>query len=114
MKRRLLALALCLAFVCGTALAERQLYADQDGLRVFVEDGKAGLLDAAGQVLLDAEYDYIEPFDGADYAVVSRDGLKGVVFRDGSLLQLSALLDWLPQSGLRPASSLKLPQSAYG
>lgn len=84
MKRRLLALALCLALVCGTALAERQLYADQDGVRVFVEYGKAGLLDAAGEIILVAEYDYIEPFDGADYAVVSQDGLQGVVLRDGT------------------------------
>ena len=87
MKRMLLAL-LCVLLALP-ALAEapaRVEYADQGGVRVFEEGGAVGLMDAGGNVLLPAEYDCIEPFAGADFAVVHRDGRKGVVRRDGSVV----------------------------
>ena len=80
-----ISLTLCFMVLCGVALAERQVYADQGGVCVFVKNGKAGLLDAEDRVLLDAEYDNIEPFGSDDYAVVRLDGLKGVVLRNGTV-----------------------------
>lgn len=87
MKRAMLML-LCLLLAALPARAEEPAcveYADQGGVRVFVEDGKAGLMDAGGGVLLPAEYESIEPFAGSDFAVVRSGGLAGVVRRDGSL-----------------------------
>ena len=91
MKRRLI-LVLCLlvaALLTLDALAEtaprRTLYADQGGVRVFAENGLAGLADAEGNVLLPAEYDAIEPFGDSDFARTRRRYKYGVVRRDGSM-----------------------------
>lgn len=90
----LCALALLLALSAFAASAEaapeRVLYADQGGVRVFAEDGRAGLMDSAGNVLLPAEYDGIEPFGEGGCAVLHRleasgRETKGVVRRDGTV-----------------------------
>ena len=84
-------LALFLIFM-NSSLAERTVYADQDGAAVFMEDGKVGLVDSHGDVILPAEYEWIEPFGENDYAVVSRDGLMGVVLRDGTFAVSSRIV----------------------
>ena len=84
MKKLLCALlSLLLAALPALAEAPRVEYADQGGVRVFVEDGLAGLMDADGNVLLDAAYDCIEPFAGMDFTVMRRGDKQGVVRRDG-------------------------------
>lgn len=85
-----IALILLLALVLSIpamaeAAPERTVYADQGGVCVFVENGLAGLMDAGGNVLLPAEYDTIEPFLGADWAIVHRGEKRGVVGRDGHI-----------------------------
>lgn len=67
-----------------SSLAERTVYADQGGVAVFTEDGKAGLVNSDGDVLLPAEYDEIHPFVGR-YAIIKREDKLGVVRRDGSI-----------------------------
>ena len=94
MMRRLI-IALCLLALAGMALAEaapaRTVYADQGGVRVFAESGRAGLMNAAGEVILPAEYDAIEPFGESDCAVLHRleasgGEERGVVRRDGRIV----------------------------
>ena len=82
---QMLILVLLLLFP-SAALAERTVYADQGGVAVFMEGGKVGLMDSQGNVILPAEYDWIEPFGGDDYAIVCRDGFKGIVRRDGTFI----------------------------
>lgn len=82
MKRFMLCLLACL-LAAPISLAERRVYADQGGVRVFIEADKAGLLDGAGDVLLPAEYDGIAPFAG-DFAIAWQGELAGVVRRDGA------------------------------
>ena len=78
----LLVLPLLCAFVNCTA-AERTVYADQGGVAVFAEDGKAGLLDRNGDVILPAEYDVIAPFGASEWAKLGQGGRYGAVSRDG-------------------------------
>lgn len=78
----ILTLLLCL----GAAHAEPVLYDDQGGVRVFAEDGRAGLMDAAGRVLLPAEYDVIEPFGETDFTVARAGDRKDVVDRTGRVI----------------------------
>lgn len=81
--KRAIAMILVLLLLAPAALAERIVYADQGGVRVYEEGGRLGLLDAGDDVLLEARYDGIEPFAG-DYSVASLDGRQGVIRRDGS------------------------------
>ena len=58
--RRFWILPFVLLFIfTNSALAERTAYADQGGIAVFMEDGKVGLVDSHGDVILPAEYDKI-------------------------------------------------------
>ena len=88
--KRALCILLVFLFMAG-ACAEpaqvdgREVYADQGGVRVFSENKQVGLMDADGNVLLEAAYDEIEPFRGGDYALVRKGELSGVVGRDGRL-----------------------------
>ena len=71
------------------ALAETVLFDDQGGVRVFLENGRAGLMDGGGNILLPAEYDEIEPFAGSEFAMVSLvhgdEKAYGVVDREGKV-----------------------------
>ena len=102
MKRWMACILVLTLLIPAGAWAERQVYADQGGVCVFVEDGRAGLMDSDGNVLLEAAYDFIEPFGDSEWAVISRDGLKGVVRRDGEVV-LPCQWEWLtvyPQWGM--------------
>ena len=92
--RRFWILLFALLFVfASSALAERTVYADQGGVAVFMEDGKVGLVDAHGDVILPAEYDEIHPFVG-QYAIIEKKDKLGVVRRDGSIA-LSCEWNWI-------------------
>ena len=83
MKRALLTLLLAI-LLAVPAMAEIETYADQGGVMVFSEDGKVGLMDGEGNILLPAEYDEIAPFQG-DYAVVTgADGSSETGVRSAS------------------------------
>ena len=83
--KRAIMLLLALVLLPGLALAEPVYYADQGGVRVFSENRQVGLADSDGNILLDAEWDAIEPFQGEDYARVLKGELAGFVGRDGRL-----------------------------
>lgn len=76
----------CIFGTIAGGTAERTVYPDQGSVAVFVEDGKCGLMNAESKVILDAEYDGIEPFDCTDYTVLHRDGRKGIVRSDGTVI----------------------------
>ena len=59
------------------------MYADQGGVAVFAENGKVGLVDSNGNVLLPAEYDDISPFSASEWTVLTRGNLCGAVCKDG-------------------------------
>ena len=75
----LTALMLLLLPVC---FAEVE-YALQDGVRVYAENGLAGLEDAAGNALCEAKYTCIEAFLDRDYAVFHEGELCGIISREG-------------------------------
>ena len=82
--RRFWILLFALLFVfASSALAERTVYADQGGVAVFMEDGKVGLVDAHGDVILPAEYDKIGLFGTSEWAKLSQGDQYGVVCKDG-------------------------------
>lgn len=86
MLRRSCLVLLCLAFCFSSALAERKIYADQGGVCVFEADGKVGLMQTDGELLLPAEYDYITPFCGKDYAFIHADDHYGIIDRSGAFI----------------------------
>ena len=86
MRRFWLLLFVLLFIFADSALAERTVYADQGGVAVFMEDGKVGLVDTAGNVLCPAEYDEISPFGDADCALIKRNGKAGVIRCDGTVV----------------------------
>lgn len=55
----------------------------QGDVCVYVENEKAGLMDGNGNIILPAKYDYIEAFNGGDYAIAGIETDKGIVSRDG-------------------------------
>ena len=71
------------------AMAETVLFDDQGGVRVFLENGRTGLMDGGGNILLPAEYDEIAPFAGSEFAMVSlvhgNEMTYGVVDREGKV-----------------------------
>lgn len=80
MKKMLIsALILMLSCFC---LAEVE-YAMQGDVRVYVEDGLAGIEDAWGNPLCEAKYTYIEAFLDRDYAVCHIGEAAGVLSRSG-------------------------------
>ena len=85
MRRILTAVFVLFALLAVSSLAEREIYAEQDGVRVFRENGLVGLMDADENVLLDARFKVIYPFTG-DYAII-RDGTgcEGIVCKDGRI-----------------------------
>lgn len=87
MKRMVCLVALGILLLCGAVRAERKIYTEQNGVRVFSEDGLAGLMDADGNVLLDAQFRMIYPFAG-DYAVAETayHDSKGVISKDGRIV----------------------------
>ncbi|MBR2570775.1 MAG: WG repeat-containing protein [Clostridia bacterium] len=87
MKRILITVFLLLALLAVSSLAEREIYAEQDGVRVFRENGLVGLMDADENVLLDAQFKVIYPFTG-DYAIAENRyyNEKGVISKDGRIV----------------------------
>ena len=82
--RRFWILFFVLLFIfANSALAERTVYADQGGVAVFMEDGKVGLVDSHGDVILPAEYDKIGLFGTSEWAKLSQGDQYGVVCKDG-------------------------------
>ena len=86
MKRCIPLFMLLLALMFSCAAAERTVYPDQGGVAVFVEDGKCGLINSDGEIILDAEYDSIEPFDGKRFTVVHQDRWSGIIRSDGTVV----------------------------
>ena len=84
MRRFWISLLVLLFIFTNFALAERTVYADQGGVAVFMEDGEVGLVDARGEIVLPAEYEWIEPFADRSVAIVHRKDKMGLVRRDGS------------------------------
>lgn len=85
-RRILFAAFLCLLFI-PACLAEVE-YAMQGDVRVYVENGLAGLEDAQGNPLCEAKYSYIDPFLDRDHAVFhiaegEDDELCGIISREG-------------------------------
>ena len=67
----------------ASAFAERTVFADQGGVAVFLEDGRVGLVDSSGDVILPAEYDDIGLFGTSEWAELSQGDQYGVVCKDG-------------------------------
>ena len=86
LKRLCIFLWVLLLIFVGRAMAERTVYADQGGVAVFMENGKVGLVNSSGEVLLPAEYDDIEPFGASQWAVLKQGNLSGAVSRDGRVV----------------------------
>ena len=82
--KRVIVTIIAALLLCSAAMAERVVCADQGGVRVYIEDGRVGLMDSEGNALTAARFDEISPFDG-DYAVAVQDGRQDVLRRDGSL-----------------------------
>ncbi|MCL2812116.1 MAG: WG repeat-containing protein [Clostridia bacterium] len=77
------ALFIALSF---TALGEdRIFFADQNGVRYFAQDGLMGLMDSAGNVLVEPMLETATPFVD-DLAVVSTNGQYGVLNRQGEFV----------------------------
>ena len=121
MKRKRIWLVIgCIAIVCllfagaifwyhGSRKAERTVYADQGGVAVFEENGKVGLLDSNGNVLLPAEYDDISPFGTSEWTTLRQDNLKGAVCKDGRMVIECAWNDYvwiIPQAGFGVVSNM--------
>ena len=121
MKRKRIWLVIgCIAIVCllfaGAFIwhhsgrkAERTVYADQGGVAVFAENGKVGLVDSNGNVLLPAEYDDISLFGTSEWTTLRQDNLMGAVCKDGRVAVECAWDDYLyiiPQMGLAVASCM--------
>ena len=86
MRRFWISLLVLLFIFTNFALAERTVYADQGGVAVFMEDGEVGLVDAGSEIVLPAEYEWIEPFADRNVAIVHRKDKMGLVRRDGSIV----------------------------
>ena len=85
------------------------MYADQGGVAVFEENGKVGLVDSSGKVLLPAEYDDISPFGTSEWTKLRQDNLMGVVCKDGRVVIECAWNDYvwiIPQAGFGVVSNM--------
>lgn len=62
------------------------------GLIIFDDSVGEGVMNREGKIIVDANYDKIEPFSDNGYAIVTLNGKKGVINQKGELV-LAALYD---------------------
>ena len=111
MRQLCICLLVMLLIFAYPAIAERTVYADQGGIAVFMENGKVGLVDLYGEVLLPAEYDDIEPFGTSQWAELKQGNLSGVVSRDG---RVTVDCVWGDEFYIIPEASMAVAHADYG
>ena len=107
MRQLCICLLVMLLIFAYPAIAERTVYADQRGIAVFMENGKLGLVDSSGNVLLSAEYDGIDLFGDSQWAELWQGNQCGAVCRDGRVVVECAWDDGvyiIPEAGMAVAS----------
>ena len=107
MRQLCICLLVMLLIFAYPAIAERTVYADQRGIPVFMENGKLGLVDSSGNVLLSAEYYDIDLFGDSQWAELRQGNQCGAVCRDGRVVVECAWDDGvyiIPEAGMAVAS----------
>ncbi len=57
-----------------------------DGMLVVEEDGKFGYLDATGKITITPQFEYAEPFDARERALVTLNGKFGIIDKKGNFI----------------------------
>ena len=84
MKRIIIIILICPLLFLPT-IAETQIYSPQNGVCIFTENSVAGLIDIDGNILIDAQFDEIQPFGSSEYTIVTYGDQQGVVHQSGAL-----------------------------
>lgn len=79
-------LSLCVPYAAGATEDYDFLWAYHDGIAQFEKDGKIGLMNEAGEIILPAEYDEINPCFQNGYTWVIKGGLYGLIDDEGNVV----------------------------
>lgn len=81
--KKLFCLLLLLCIAATAQAAEITVYPLQGDVCIYVKNEKVGLMDANGNVVISAKYDYIQAFNDRDYTIAAIENNSGIISRTG-------------------------------